>query len=338
MPAYSALVSGGAVRPPRATCLLLASFAAGSGLWLLVGSQKEEQPDVASPRTQRSARSAAQLAKWFRWQAVLASEAAAHTASPGKGSLALWGDSITESWRGTSYGTPAGRANGTPAVLAQTLARRWPSPAVLAISGDQTQHLLWRLGDGGELPPPLASDGALTAVVMIGTNNLGAGHLPGPTAEGVLAVAREYLRRSRGRLLLCALLPRGDGAELLPRLCPPRCDRRGAPFRSFMPAVEKVNQRLREEAGGGRLSVDFPGRVSYVDCGGPFRAGGGRREGGEEEAEEVVVRLMPDRLHPNPEGHRLLARCLETALLGKGWGVQPTGYSRLGLPLGGSAP
>uniref|UniRef100_A0A7S3TN50 SGNH hydrolase-type esterase domain-containing protein n=1 Tax=Emiliania huxleyi TaxID=2903 RepID=A0A7S3TN50_EMIHU len=212
MPAYSALVSGGAVRPPRATCLLLASFAAGSGLWLLVGSQKEEQPDVASPRTQRSARSAAQLAKWIRWQAVLASEAAAHTASPGKGSLALWGDSITESWRGTSYGTPAGRANGTPAVLAQTLARRWPSPAVLAISGDQTQHLLWRLGDGGELPPPLASDGALTAVVMIGTNNLGAGHLPGPTAEGVLAVAREYLRRSRGRLLLCALLPRGHTA------------------------------------------------------------------------------------------------------------------------------
>lgn len=69
-----------------------------------------------------------------------------------------------------------------------------------------------------------------------------------------------------------------------------------------MPAVEKVNQRLREEAGGGRLSVDFPGRVSYVDCGGPFRAGGGRRESGEEEAEEVVVRLMPDRLHPNPEG------------------------------------
>ena len=92
MPAYSALASGGAVRPPRAACLLLASFAAGSGLWLLLGSQKEEQPDVASPRTQRSARSAAQLAKWFRWQAVLASEAAAHTASPGKGSLALWGE------------------------------------------------------------------------------------------------------------------------------------------------------------------------------------------------------------------------------------------------------
>ena len=26
-------------------------------------------------------------------------------------------------------------SDGTPAVLAQTLARRWPSPAVLAISG-----------------------------------------------------------------------------------------------------------------------------------------------------------------------------------------------------------
>ena len=64
----------------------------------------------------------------------------------------LLGDSITEAWRGTSYGNPSERTAGVPAVLHQTLGKQFDaSPLVLAISGDQTQHLLWRLQLGGEL-------------------------------------------------------------------------------------------------------------------------------------------------------------------------------------------
>ena len=59
------------------------------------------------------------------------------------------------------------RARGCPQVLEQ----KFPdySPLVLAISGDQTQHLLWRL-QNGEWPSSIPT---ATVVVMIGTNNLG---------------------------------------------------------------------------------------------------------------------------------------------------------------------
>ena len=42
--------------------------------------------------------------------------------------------------------------------------------------------------------------------------------------------------------------------------------------------------------------------------------GGGGGEEEEEEEEEVPLGLMPDRLHPNAMGHRLMAKCLGNAL------------------------
>lgn len=84
------------------------------------------------------------------------------------------GDSITEAWRGTSYGQPCsnGRCNGVPeAFRDQSLFPDSASNLVLAISGDQTQHLLWRL-QNGELPITLSPR---KGVILIGTNNLGAG-------------------------------------------------------------------------------------------------------------------------------------------------------------------
>ena len=87
------------------------------------------------------------------------------------------------------------------------LSQKFPdySPLVLAISGDQTQHLLWRL-QNGEWPSTVPS---ATVVLMIGTNNLGRGHLPGETARGVMAVVYDILRRLDGasRLLVLGLLP-----------------------------------------------------------------------------------------------------------------------------------
>ena len=109
---------------------------------------QREPAAVASPRTPWSSRSANQSRKWTAYQASLVSNANAYQS--GKSSrLVLMGDSITEAWVGTGYGSPSLRAEGVPAVLNETLARHWPpTPLVLAISGDQTQHVLWRVAQG----------------------------------------------------------------------------------------------------------------------------------------------------------------------------------------------
>ena len=144
--------------------------------------------------------------------------------------------------RGTSYGAPSVRAIGVPDALRATLgsgsccanrstsARPARQPLVLAIAGDQTQHVLWRL-QHGELPRGLASDATVVFSLMIGTNNLGHphGHSVNETARGVAAVCRLILRRAKGRVLLNALLPRGDNGGRL------------------IPLIKAVNARLAEE-------------------------------------------------------------------------------------------
>jgi len=266
----------------------------------------EEPAHVASPRTPWSSRSANQSRKWTAYQASLVSDASAYQS--GKSSrLVLVGDSITEAWLGTGYGSPASRAEGVPAVLNATLARQWPpTPLVLGISGDQTQHVLWRIAQG-EVSKAMARDPQLLVSLLIGTNNLGHGHPPEATGQGVIAVARRLLTVTRGKLLINALLPRGDGPSLLPKLCPPRCDRAGQPYKSFAPPVRKVNALLA--AAMPDLDRDFPGRVGYVDCGAPFV-----RSPQDIGDEEVSIELMPDRLHPNAEGCRLMAHCISDAL------------------------
>ena len=93
-----------------------------------------EHATVASPRTETT-NYRQDEALWFHFHAQLVEEAAAW--APSRTPLVLVGDSITESWRGTSYGQPTARATGTPEVLAATFGQRF-DPMVLAISGDQT--------------------------------------------------------------------------------------------------------------------------------------------------------------------------------------------------------
>ncbi|CAN0227313.1 unnamed protein product, partial [Hapterophycus canaliculatus] len=60
------------------------------------------------------------------------------------------------------------------------------------VSGDQTQHLLWRL-QNGELPDELQPE---VILVAIGTNNLGAGMSVGDAVEGIRAVIEVAASRS----------------------------------------------------------------------------------------------------------------------------------------------
>ena len=240
-----------------------------------------ERAAEATPRTEYSG----QPQRWRPVHAANRKRAAAY--APAGRPLVFYGDSITEEWAGTSYGEPTARAAGAPALLRSKFAD-W-DPLVLAISGDQTQHLLWRLAHG-ELPAAAAN---ATFVVHIGTNNLGNGHLPGEAARGCRAVVDFLLERTRGRVVVLALLPRGDGPRRLPKLCPPRCDARGEPFASFAPAVTKANAAL---------AADLPrsDRVELVDCGSRLTDADGR----------VDPALMPDLLHPNVAGLARVADCL----------------------------
>ena len=224
------------------------------------------------------------------------------------------------------------RARGVPQVLQDKFSESF-DPIVLAESGDQTQHLLYRI-QNGQLPSIQEHNAVF--VVMIGTNNLGSGELPGPTSKGILTVAKYVLSHTQGRLLLFQVLPRGDGYQVLPSLCPPRCQSSSssssssssgaatpAPFTSFLPAIAKVNnlvgqglEPLKEEYG--------EHRIEWIDCASSFlrkdddtkkdaAAAAAVRENNnnnDDDDAEVDVSLMPDLLHPNAAGHVFLADCI----------------------------
>jgi lysophospholipase L1-like esterase len=274
-----------------------------------------EKPDQPSARTIYSARSKQQYDKWWRAHAILnqtAREFASHLQEEkqsGKRPLIMYGDSITESWIGTDMQYPKPRTVDIPQVLQETLLqpRYGLNILVAAIGGDQTQHLLYRM-QHGELLPEFANDPSAVYVVLIGTNNLGAGEKPGPTAMGIQAVVNFLLEHTEGSMLLLKLLPRGANT----RLAAPK---EKSSLLSFMPDISLVNQKLDEyretlpvsEKDGARNPRD---RVKVVDCGQPFM----NQDNNSKDSEEVMEALMPDRLHPNAEGHRILAQCILSGL------------------------
>lgn len=332
-------------------------------------SNTAEHAAVDSPRTLWSVKRAGQIERWRSFQEALAAEAATYQpASPydNRARLLLLGDSMTEAWRGTAYGEPREDRVALPEVMQETLAKRWPAPLIFGISGDQTQHVLWRLAHG-ELSAKMASDERLLVVLLIGTNNLAAGHSPEEVADGISTVVTRLLNVTRGKVLVNTLFPRGDGAHRLPALCPPRCNpRTGKPFRSFRPAVEKVNALINKSVPG--IAKAYGGRARVINCAklfdpeektappppplarvnavGAVGAVGGAALGllkdpttllrasekAVEKTEELLVSrtaeakpsddvrldLMPDRLHPNADGYRLWAGCVEDALFSFG--------------------
>ena len=133
-----------------------------------------EEPSEPSPRTVYSSWTCEQYEKWWQFHAQLNATAASFENGSTGQPLVLLGDSITEAWLGTGLGDLRRRADGVPQVLqawiqeeAQQHKIVW-KPLVLAISGDQTQHLLWRL-QNGQLLPEYALDPSTIFVIMVGT-------------------------------------------------------------------------------------------------------------------------------------------------------------------------
>ena len=176
--------------------------------------------------------------------------------------LVFVGDSITQGWEG------AGRTIWEEAY--------GPRRAVnIGISGDRTEHVLWRL-DHGNL------DGITpkVAVVMIGTNNISHNaHSTDEVLAGVQAVVKRIREISPNtRVLLLDIFPRG------------------AHFNQDRGRITQINQalaRLHDEAG-----------VVYLPIGHVFIEDGGT----------ITPEIMPDSLHLSTEGYRRWRNAMEPTL------------------------
>ncbi len=176
------------------------------------------------------------------------------------------GDSITDFWRDTDP------QRGGRAVWDREFAPLHAGN--FGISGDRTQHVLWRLAHG-------ETDGYQPKVVvlMIGTNNTGLerdGHTVRNTVpevvEGVTAVVHELRGRfPEAKILFLAIFPRG-GKE--------------SPQRA---QVTEANRALAK--------LDDGKHVFFLDLGPRFLGPDG----------EIPRDLMPDLLHPNAAGQQRLA-------------------------------
>jgi lysophospholipase L1-like esterase len=173
------------------------------------------------------------------------------------------GDSITQSWEGP--GADVWKASFAPRGAVN-----------LGVSGDRTEHVLWRLGQA-----PITRLEPKIVVLLIGTNNLGHGTADAEqTFDGVAKVVETVLAQAPGATVaLCAILPR---------------DGRFTPIRRECLAV---NQALAARfAAEPRVEVlDFG--LRYLD-----------RDG------SIPATLMPDALHLSPAGYGIWADALAPAL------------------------
>jgi beta-glucosidase len=186
-----------------------------------------------------------------------------------KGPIQLvWiGDSITDAWRG-------GEQN-------KVFVERWGkyNPLNLGISGDKTEHVLWRL-ENGELDG--LADGAKLAVIMIGTNNLGnkPTATPEDTAEGVKCiVAKVREKLPNAKVLLLGVFPRGK-----------------EPTNPFRAQIKTVNDSIK--------TLDDGKTVKYLDISGAFLDDKG----------VLPADVMPDQLHPNLKGYQQWADAIGPAI------------------------
>lgn len=162
-------------------------------------------------------------------------------------------------------------------------------PANFGISGDRTEHVLWRITNG-----ELDGINPKGVVIMIGTNNIGqnADEKPEWAAAGVKKIVdtvREKLPKAK--ILLLAVFPRGtaDSAQ-----------RKG---------VNEINEIISKFADGKT--------VRYLDIGKVFLDDKG----------EIPDNVMPDKLHPNAHGYDLwydaIAKPVAELMSGKGEAAAP---------------
>lgn len=206
-------------------------------------------------------------AEWWQARHALMNQRGQEAANGEGIDLIFIGDSITHGWEG--HGSALWQQNYAP--------RRALN---LGISGDRTQHVLWRLENGNldGLSPKLA-------VIMIGTNNSNS-DTGEEIADGVFAILRRLrAEQPQMKILLLNIFPRGANAE----------DR-----------LRKINDRANQLL---QIAADDP-MVDIMDLAPVFL----------QEDGTLPKEVMPDLLHPEGEGYRMWAEAIEervAALLGE---------------------
>lgn len=259
-------------------CLLAATLAAYASFL----APDAQAADFASMKP------AARVEYWQQRQATIAAQVA-DAASLRDVKLVFVGDSITDFWLLDDDPWIPGRIHGRRVwdesfggVVKENRALN------IAISGDRTEHLLYRIlpksqGGLGQLDAPALTPEFL--VLMVGINNSYAAESPVADSvfEGVRAVMRSlHARKPGARLLLQSLLPTSE------------------PSRDAT-VVKPVNVRLAALAS----SPEFAGFTTWLDLYPSFVDAQGRQDG----------KLFLDGLHPSEAGYRVWRDRLVPALV-----------------------
>jgi len=188
----------------------------------------------------------------------------------GNADLIFIGDSITQGWE----------VNGK-AVWEEFYAKR--NAVNLGISGDRTQHVLWRLDHGNVegINPKLA-------VLMIGTNNSGT-NTSEQIAEGVkLIVEKLRAKLPNTKVLVLAVFPRGANVDASKNKT-----EKGFP--------DDKNRKVNEGANAIIQKLADNKNVFYLDIGPKFLGDDGT----------LSRDIMPDLLHLNDKSYRIWAESIE---------------------------
>jgi len=179
------------------------------------------------------------------------------------------GDSITDGWRN----------NPQRKIFDATFGPL--KAANFGLSGDRTQHLLWRLQHGefeGLTLPPVV-------VLMIGTNNIGQKDNPEPPASavaGIQAIVKEIRKKSdHAKILLLGVFPRGQKPE--------------DPFRGMIKEINAAAAKLDDEGKS----------VKFLDIGEKFLQPDGT----------ISKEIMHDYLHLTEKGYQIWADAIKDTLV-----------------------
>ena len=199
-------------------------------------------------------------AKWVKRHEGFLQDLKSHN---GKVELLFVGDSITDGWR-----------NGGRKVFAENFADKYDTLNI-GLSGDRTQHVLWRLENGEMegIKPKLA-------MLMIGTNNL-SGNTNDEIVAGIDACVKEIQKLSpTTKVLLLGVFPRG------------------------MKATDPSRQRIKDINAAISKLDDGGKTVKYLDIGDKFLEPDGT----------LPKEIMPDALHPNTKGYQIWADAVKDSI------------------------
>ena len=178
--------------------------------------------------------------------------------------LLFIGDSITQGWEGSGKGTWEKYYGNRKALN-------------LGISGDRTEHVIWRLDNGNLRNQKKAK----AAIVMIGTNNTG--HImqdPTEVRDGIERIVSTIRARCpQAKILLLGVFPRGVDPD-------------DAKRKNNLKIIKLISQLHNGE------------RIHYLDISDKFLT-----------AEDILTKeVMPDALHPRQKGYEIWAEAIEPKL------------------------